>query len=324
MSICKSSFRLATALLISSSLFTTALMAADKPAEKAPEVKAAPAAPAASVATAPQANLPQLDKMDRNTLLATVNNQKITLGDALDARQLLPPQLSQIPFNYLLPTIVSQLIKQRAILDLATKENVQNDPEVQKQLKLAHDNIVQSAYLMKTIKPKINDASVKEYYNTHYANQAPKKEAHIRHILVENEAQAVKIIKELKGGANFSKLALKYSKDKSANSQNGGDLGWVKQDDLVPEFSKAAFAMKPGTFSQTPVKTQFGWHIIQLIEMRDSKTPTLDQVNNEIREQMLQENIQSTLDDAVKKSTVSKEDKTIEDLSGQKQNPDKK
>ena len=97
------------------------------------------------------------------------------------------------------------------------------------------------------------------------ANKPGEEEVHARHILVDSEDQAKKIIDQLnKHGADFATLAKAKSKDPAA--QNGGDLGFFKKADMVPEFADAAFALKPGEVTQTPVKTQFGWHVIKVDE----------------------------------------------------------
>ena len=92
------------------------------------------------------------------------------------------------------------------------------------------------------------------------------EEVHARHILVKTEAEAKSIIDQLNKGADFAALAKKYSTDPAAAS--GGDLGYFSRDDMVPAFSAAAFALKPGQYTKTPVKTQFGWHVIKVVDRR--------------------------------------------------------
>jgi peptidyl-prolyl cis-trans isomerase C len=106
---------------------------------------------------------------------------------------------------------------------------------------------------------------------------------HARHILVPTEAEAKSVIAELEKGADFAALAKKYSKDPGAES--GGDLGYFGHDDMVKEFADAAFALSPGQYTKTPVKTEFGWHVIKVEDRRAGKPPSFE----EAREQLSRE-----------------------------------
>lgn len=300
MSISNKTFRFAAGLLITSSLFSTALMAAE-PAKE----------PAKAEVKAPTNDASSLENADKSTVLATVNGQNITIGDVLDARKLLPAQLSQIPTGVLLPMMVDQMVDQKAIQQAAEKANLENTPEVQKQLKLAKTSIIQDAFLKNQVEPKITPEAIKKFYDENYANKPPVKEAHIRHILVKTQAEAEKIIKELKAGKKFADLAKTSSIDKATAGQNGGDLGWVKADELVPDFSKAAFAMKANTTSTTPVKSPFGYHVIQVLGYKDVPVPPLDKVTPMIRQKLIQQNVKAVIDDTVKQSQITKNDAVI-------------
>ncbi|MDI2113341.1 peptidylprolyl isomerase [Commensalibacter nepenthis] len=302
MSISKKTFRFAASLLITSSLFSAAAMAAE-PASKSDT-------PAATQAV-PTNDTSSLEKADKSTVLATVNGQNITIGDVLDARKLLPAQLSQIPTGVLLPMMVDQMVDQKAIQQMAEKANLENNPEVQQQLKLAKASIIQDAYLKAQVEPKITPEAIKKFYDENFANKPPVKEAHIRHILVKTQAEAEKIIKELKAGKKFADLAKASSIDKATAGQNGGDLGWVKADELVPDFSKAAFAMKANTTSTTPVKSPFGYHVIQVLAYKDVPVPPLDKVTPMIRQKLIQQNVKAVIDDTVKQSKITKNDAII-------------
>ncbi|MDI2089864.1 peptidylprolyl isomerase [Commensalibacter oyaizuii] len=306
MSIYNKTFRFAATLFLSTSLFSTALMAAEPAAKPAAQAKAAPASSATPI-----------EKADKNTVLATVNGDNITVGDILDARETLPGQLRQIPTGVLLPMMLNQMVNQKAVQQLADKANLENTPEVQKQLALAKKMIIQDAYLKGQIEPKLSDEAIKKYYDENYANKPPVKTAHIRHILVKKQAEAEKIIKELKAGKKFADLAKQYSIDKATAGQNGGDLGWVKADELVPDFSKAAFAMKANTTSTTPVKSPFGYHVIQVLGYKDAPVPTLEQVKPEIRQKLTQQAVKEIIDSAVKQSKISKNEDVIKSFTVQ-------
>ncbi|MGD8476104.1 MAG: peptidylprolyl isomerase [Burkholderiales bacterium] len=113
-----------------------------------------------------------------------------------------------------------------------------------------------------------------------------EKEYHVRHILVEDQAQATTIIEELGNGADFAELAMEYSTDTGSKS-NGGDLGWATRDRYVKPFADAMVALQKGELSATPVKSNFGYHIIEVIDIRPRPFPPFEQVKEQLRKEML-------------------------------------
>jgi len=153
--------------------------------------------------------------------------------------------------------------------------------------------------------PTVSDAAydaLRARYQRDIANKPGEDEVHARHILVDNEDLAKKIIGDLKKGGDFAALAKEYSKD--PGSDHSGDLGFFKQDEMVPEFAAAAFAMQPGQTSETPVHTQFGWHVIQVLERRHAEAPSFEQAHDELRQKVVQEGVQKALADARSRVTV--------------------
>ncbi|CAK7193286.1 Putative peptidyl-prolyl cis-trans isomerase [Commensalibacter sp. Nvir] len=302
MHISKKTFRFAAGLLLSTSFITYAATASDTKTQPStlPAQSQKIASPSAS-----------LENADKNTVLATVNDKKITIGDVINAQKQLPAQLQQIPIGALLPMILNQLVAQEAMKQLAYKNNFQDNPEVQKQLEAIKNDVVISAYVKSIMEPKITDQAIQNYFNQNYANKPPVKAAHIRHILVKTKAEADKIIKGLNAKKSFTDLAKQYSIDKTTSVQNGGDLGWLKADELVPAFSKAAFAMPANTYSKTPIQTQFGWHVIQVLGYKDVPAATLEQVKPEILEKLRRQEVQHIVDDAIKQSKVTKNESVI-------------
>ena len=133
--------------------------------------------------------------------------------------------------------------------------------------------------LHKAIGPEITEAALKARYEKDIANKPGVEEVHARHILVPDKATAEKIIAELDKGASFAELSKKYSKD-PGSAKDGGDLGWFKKGEMVPAFSDAAFALKDGQITQSPVHTQFGWHVIQVLGHRKAPPPTFEQARD--------------------------------------------
>ncbi|WP_229709211.1 peptidylprolyl isomerase [Bombella favorum] len=259
---------------------------------------AADAKPAA--AAQPQAK----PAADPNMLLATVNDQKITLGDVQRAAATLPPEARQLQPAVIIPLLINQLIDQKAIQLQADKAGLANKPAVKAAMEAAANNVLQNAYLEEQVAPKLTDDALKAYYQEHYASKKPEEEVHARHILVDSEAKAQGIIRQLNKGADFAKLAGRLSTDKASGGTNGGDLGWFKRGDMIPDFSNAAFSMKSGTITQKPVHTQYGWHVIQVLGTRTAPVPSFEQVRDQIRRDLIRQEVRKVVEAAEKQARI--------------------
>ncbi len=251
----------------------------------------APASPQ-TAAPAPQAD----------PLLASVNGQPIHLSDLQAAAGNLPAQMQQLPPNQLLPLLLNQLIDRKALLVAAQAANLQKNPQVAAAMADAADEKLENAYVQVQVSPVVTDAAVQAAYKANYAGKPGPEQVDARHILVKTQAEAQAIITQLNHGANFAKLAQKYSIDPGA--ANGGELGWFTQDQMVPVFANAAFALKPGEYTKTPVQSQFGWHVILSEGKRTAPPQTFDQVKDQIRQKLADDAIKATLADARSKVTI--------------------
>ena len=139
-----------------------------------------------------------------------------------------------------------------------------------------------------TKKNPVTEEDMKAEYDAVKAKAGAEKEFRARHILVEKEDDAKALIAQIKGGAKFEDLAKKNSKD-PGSAQNGGDLDWAQPGNYVPEFSAAMTKLEKGKFTETPVKSQFGYHIIMLEDVRESKFPSYDEVKPQIQQKLAQE-----------------------------------
>ncbi len=248
----------------------------------------APAAFAQSAPAAPAA--PQAD-----AVVAIVNNYKIHMSDLQAALQSAPQQEQQLPQQQLYPLLVSQEVDRRAILVAALKEGLEKDPAVAQAMQDAANIKLENAYVQHVVAAQVTDTAVQAEYNRDYAGKPGPAQVEARHILVQTEAQAQDIINQLNQGANFAALAQKDSIDPGA--KNGGELGWFSQDEMVPAFATAAFALQPGQYTKTPVQTQFGWHIILCEGKRTAPTPTLADVSDQIKQKLADAAIQAALQD---------------------------
>ncbi len=179
------------------------------------------------------------------------------------------------------------LINAEILAQQANKNNLQKDPNLKLRLDLAKTQMLAQAYVAFYVKSHpVSEADMKAEYERVKATMGTK-EYEVRHILVDNEAEAKTIIAQLNKKAKFSDLAKKDSKDSSAS--NGGKLGWVAPGNLVKEFSDAMMQLKKGEYTKTPVHTKFGWHVIEVDDIRDLKFPPYDQVKDQLRTDMEQQ-----------------------------------
>ncbi len=271
--------RLSLAALLAATLCCVSMLAQTGLAQTAPAGTTPP--PAAATPAPPPAGDP---------VVARIGDQTIHASDVTAAMQTLPAQLKGLPQPVLFPMVLGRLVDEAALVAEARKQGLQNDPKVAEAMKAASDRALQSALLQKEVGPDITDAAVKAQYDKEYAGKQGPKEVHARHILVPTEAEAKSIIAKLKAGADFATLAKQESKD-TGSQASGGDLGWFKQGDMVPAFSAAAFGLKPGEVSPTPVHTEFGWHVIQVLGDRRAPPPTLDSVKQQIVHSLISKGI---------------------------------
>jgi len=240
-----------------------------------------PATPAPGSAVAPAGD-PAGDP-----IVARVDGREIRLSEVSEAIQGLPQQMRAMPPNMLFPMLLDQLIDRQALLLQARKAGLDKQPETQRLMTAASDRALQNAYISRELAPQVTEAAIRARYDRDIAGKPGVEEVHARHILLPTEDAAKKVIEQLKKGADFATLARAQSTDPGA--QQGGDLGFFKKDDMVGEFAAAAFAMKPGEFSQTPVKTQFGWHVIKLEERRTAPPPSFEESHDDLRQHIIQE-----------------------------------
>ena len=196
-----------------------------------------------------------------STVVARVNGYEITAKEVELAGEDVAAQLKDVPPKMRYPLLVQYLIERHLLAQKALKEGLANSEEYKRRLRFYQYKALRDAYFHTKIKPRVTPEKVKEVYERETKKVKPVVRVRARHILVSTKEEAEKILKELKKGAKFEDLARKYSKDGS--KEFGGDLGYFTFDEMVPEFSKAAFALKVGEVSK-PVKTEYGWHIIKV------------------------------------------------------------
>jgi peptidyl-prolyl cis-trans isomerase C len=221
-------------------------------------------------------------------VVARVNGEEIHRSDVMRELQMAGPQMQQMPPQMIYPQILQKMIATKIVSQKGYAEGMQNDKEVKERVKELEAQVIAEAYVHKQVEPKITEAKIKERYDQLAAKFKPQDEVRARHILVKSEAEANDIVKQLKGGADFAKLAEEKSKD-TGSAKQGGDLGYFVHDAMVKPFADAAFAMKVGEVTDKPVKTEFGYHVIKVEDKRKSSPPPVAEVKDQIANQLGQE-----------------------------------
>jgi peptidyl-prolyl cis-trans isomerase C len=184
-----------------------------------------------------------------------------------------------------------ELVNREILMQEAQKAGTAKQPDVQTQLDMARQEIIVSAYLRDWVrKHPITDAEVQQEYDKAKA-QHGDKEYKARHILVETEDEAKALIAQLKKGGKFEDLATKNSKD-TGSAQRGGDLDWNVPATYDKQFSDAMLKLEKGKYTETPVRTRFGFHIIQLDDVRPAKFVTLAEAKPRIQQRLAQNRIE--------------------------------
>jgi len=204
------------------------------------------------------------------------------------------PQLRQ--------AVREELINREIMMQEASRIGLAKLPEVAAQLDFARQNVLVRAYVQEYFKKNpITDAEMKSEYDR-VRKELGEKEYRARHILVKSEDDAKAITAKIKGGAKFEDLA-KQSEDPGSKDK-GGDLDWATAGTFVPEFAKAMTSLKKGEVTETPVKTQFGYHVIRLDDMRETQLPSIEEAKPRISEQLQRQRFEKMLSELRTKAKV--------------------
>lgn len=235
----------------------------------------------------------QEEQTDRSQLLiATVDGQEIRQADVSALVATLPPQTQQLPREQLLPLVLQELINNKILVKLARRDGLDKEPEFERQIKSAAEQILRQIFLEQLSEAALNDEAIQKYYDENIGSAKGNVEVRARHILLETEEDALAVVEEIESGGNFERLARDRSTGPSAPA--GGDLGYFTRDAMVAPFAEAAFAMAVGEVSE-PVQTRFGWHIIKVEDRRETAPPPLEQVRDEITRQLFRQVVQNAI-----------------------------
>ncbi len=221
--------------------------------------------------------------------VATVNGQPIpqARADALMAEQKAQgrPESPQLK-----DAVKEELVRREVMVQAAKSKGLDKKPEVQAQMDLARQAILIRAYIQDYVATNpVAEGEIRKAYDE-IKNRAGDKEYKVRHILVDSEDEAKAIITKLQTGEKFEALAAQ-SKD-SGSKDKGGELGWANPGMFVKPFSEAMVKLKKGKFTGVPVKSDFGYHVIQLDDVRELKAPSYDEVKGQLSQRLQEQQVQ--------------------------------
>ena len=222
-----------------------------------------------------------------DAVVAKVGSLEIRQSELDLAIQNLDPQLAQLPDEQKKVAALSGAIDVKLLASGALAEGIKDTEDFKKRMAYIGDRELHNAYFRKHVIDAVTADEVKARYDKEIAGIPKQEEVHARHILVKTEEDAKAVIADLDKGKDFAEIAKEKSQD--SNKDEGGDLGWFGRGRMVPEFEEAAFTLEKGAYTKTPVKSQFGFHVIKLEDKRDAPPPALDQVEDQVRQLVMRD-----------------------------------
>ena len=237
----------------------------------------------------------------KNGVAAVVNGKKITVADIKTAYEANPAVKEKASFDEFYKKTLDIFVDGEIVYQAAEAAKVEETPEYKNQLKSLKEELARKIYLDKQVRAQVNDAAVKKLYEDYKKTFHGEQEIKAKHILVNSEAKAKEVIAKFQKDGNFEKLAKEYSKEPA-------DLGYFTKDMMVPEFADAAFKLKKGQYTKTPVKTQFGYHVILVEDIRTAKPQPMKQIEPQLKAMLAQKSMGDLIKNLQDKAKVVKYD----------------
>jgi len=241
-----------------------------------------------------------------DSVIARVNGVPIHESDITLAEDEVGSSMPQMTPDQKREYLITYLSDVVLLAEAAEKQNIADRDDVKHRIAFERSKVLMETLLQDTGKAALTDEAMHKVYDEAVKQMPPEEEVHARHILVPTEDEAKAIEAELKKGADFATLAKEKSKDPGA--ADGGDLGYFTKEQMVPEFSEAAFKLDKGQISD-PVHTQFGWHIIKVEDKRIKPTPTFDQVKPQLENFVAHKAQAELVENLRKAATIERLDK---------------
>ncbi len=226
---------------------------------------------------------------------AVVNGEDISVDEIYATYEANPQIKNKVSFEKFYEQAIKAYVDGRSMYMAAVKANVLDTPEFKSQVELMKQDIARKVFIEKTIAESVTDDAVKKMYEEYKNSFVTAKEVKAKHILVSTNEIAQEVLSKLAEGKSFMELADKYS-------QEPADLGYFTKDMMIPEFGEAAFATKLGDYTKTPVKTQYGYHIILIEDIRDTTPESYDEFSSRSK-QLLTNKVIDTLYQNISKDT---------------------
>lgn len=240
------------------------------------------------------------------TVVATVNGTRITLGQMIALRETLPEQYQSLPDDVLFKGIMDQLVQQevlrQSVTDLSPRDtaSIENDQR----------GYISGVAIQTVIRTAVTDEALQSAYDARFKDVVPTTEYNASHILVSTQEEAEKLKADLAAGADFAELAKANSTD-TGSGANGGDLGWFGPGMMVKPFEDAVMAATVGEVVG-PVQTDFGWHLVLVRETRQAANPTLDQMREDLAAEIENAAIEARIAELQSAATITREGEGID------------
>jgi len=235
--------------------------------------------------------------------VGTVNGETIFLDEVMQLTEQLPDEYRRQPIENIYPNLVDEITNTKLAATAAKEADLQNNELVIDAIRIASERILAEAYFATEVRKIVTDEEIQSAYDRFVSDSDSREQISARHILVNEEAEAIDLIAKLEGGADFAALAQEFSTGPSG--PKGGDLGYFGRGQMVPDFEAAAFELEIGTFTSRPVQTQFGWHVIKLEDKRTQPAPSLDEMRSQIAQGLSQQALARLIEELRKDAEIT-------------------
>lgn len=238
---------------------------------------------------------------DLEKVVVRVGDATITEADLKFAAEDFEQELAQVPADQRRRILSDVLVDMQLMANAAVADGLDKGPDFAARMAFLKTRALRNAFFLEKISAGVTDAEIKARYDAEIAKAEAPEEVHALHILVPTREEAVEIIKALDKGGDFATLAKEKSQD-PGSAEQGGDLGFFTAGQMVKPFEEAAFVLPVGTYTKEPVQSDFGWHVIKVVEKRKQTPPALDQVAPQIRQLLVRERYDTAMT-ALRKDT---------------------
>ena len=224
------------------------------------------------------ASLPALSQ--ERIAVATLDGEAIHLDEIIAVAETLPAEYQQQGIAALYPQLVDEVVNARLAAVAGRASGIDKDEDIAAAIKAAADRVIAESYITRRVNEQLTDEAIQTAYDAYVDDTASREQVTASHILVETEDEAKAVIAQLNDGADFAALA--KEKSTGPSGPNGGELGSFGRGQMVPAFETAAFSMPAGSYSEMPLQTQFGWHVIKVDDKGIEDAPSLEDMRDQL------------------------------------------